>query len=122
MKNYPAHVEEIQRRWEAALAANRFDAALIAAGSRQNYFLDDQAPAFRANPHFAQWLDASGCENALLLVRPSRKPTLYFHRERDYWHLPPSAPDLGDAIDLQVFDSLNALVDNACRAIERENR
>ncbi len=122
MDPYSAHVEEIQRRWEAALAANRFDAALIAAGARRNYFLDDQAPAFRANPHFAQWLDASGCEQALLLVRPSRKPTLYFLQARDYWHMPPSAPDLHGAIEVETFDSPDALVAAACREIERENR
>jgi Xaa-Pro dipeptidase len=122
MDLYSEHIDALQRRWEAALASNRFDAALIAAGTRQNYFLDDQAPPFRANPHFAQWVDGAGAENALLLIRPSRKPTLYFHQQRDYWHLPPSPPQLGDSIAVEVFDSLDAMVDSACRALERENR
>ncbi len=122
MNNYAEHVAAIQQRWEAALTSNRFDAALIAAGARRNYFLDDQAPPFRANPHFAQWLDASGCEHALLLVRPGRKPTLFFHQQRDYWHQPPATPDLAGAIDIEVFDSLDALVGGAARAMERENR
>ena len=122
MDLYADHIATLQRRWETALSANRFDAALIAAGTRQNYFLDDQAPPFRANPHFAQWVDGAGSENALLLIRPGRKPTLYFHQQRDYWHLPPSAPRLGDAFDVEVFDSPDAMVDAACRALERENR
>lgn len=122
MSKYVEHVAAIQQRWEAALASNRFDAAVIAAGSRQNYFLDDQAPTFRANPHFAQWVDAGGCEHALLLIRPGRKPTLLFHQQRDYWHQPPTPPETSDAIDVQVFDSLDALVDGASRALRTENR
>jgi len=122
MSSYAEHVAAIQQRWEAALTSNRFDAAVIAAGARQNYFLDDQAPPFRANPHFAQWLDAGGCEHALLLVRPGHKPTLFFHQQRDYWHQPPTPPDTADAIDVRVFDSLDALVDGASRALQSENR
>ena len=122
MNSYAEHINTIQQRWEAALAANRFDAALIAAGARQNYFLDDQAPPFRANPHFSQWLDGAACENALLLIRPGHKPKLFFHQQRDYWHQPPSLPDVEGAIDTEVFESLDALVDGACRAMERENR
>jgi Xaa-Pro dipeptidase len=122
MNSYAEHVAAIQQRWEAALTSNRFDAALIAAGARQNYFLDDQAPPFRANPHFAQWLDAGGCEHALLLVRPGHKPTLFFLQQRDYWHQPPTAPDTFDSIDVRVFDSLDALVDGASRALANENR
>ncbi len=122
MDAYRQHITTLQQRWEAALAATRFDAVLVAAGARQNYFLDDQAPPFRANPHFSQWLEASGCENALLLIRPAHKPRLFFHQQRDYWHQPPAPPALGDAIDVDVFGSLDALVDAACRAVERENR
>ncbi len=125
MKSYKQHLSEIQKRWESALSATRFDAALVAAGTRQNYFLDDQSPPFRPNPHFGQWLDGAACENALLLIRPGQKPTLYFHQQRDYWHQPPSPPDLlnaTDAVDIEVFDSLDVLVERACRAVERENR
>ena len=122
MTRYAEHVAAIQQRWEAALASNRFDAAIIAAGARQNYFLDDQAPPFRANPHFAQWIDAGGCEHALLVVRPGRKPTLFFHQQRDYWHQPPTPPETSGAIDVQVFDSLDALVEGASRALKSENR
>lgn len=122
MNNYLQHVAQIQQRWETALAANRFDAALVLAGARQNYFLDDQAPPFRANPHFSQWLDASGCEHAMLLIQPGHKPKLFFHQQRDYWHQPPAVPDLAGAIDIVVFDTLDALVDGACSAVERQNR
>jgi Xaa-Pro dipeptidase len=50
------------------------------------------------------------------------KPTLFFHQQRDYWHQPPTPPDTADAIDVRVFDSLDALVDGASRALQSENR
>src|SRR5262245_43926820 len=122
MSNYTDHVTTLEQRWAAALEANSFDAALIDAGVRQNYFLDDQAPTFRANPHFSQWLDATGAEHALLLVRPGRTPQLFFHQPRDYWHQPPTPPNVEDAIDIAVFDSPDAAVAAALQALERENR
>src|SRR5512147_785396 len=122
MSTYTEHVATLQQRWSTALAANRFDAALIDAGARRNYFLDDQAPPFRANPHLSQWLDAAGCEHALLLVRPGQTPRLFFHQPRDYWHQPPTPPDVEGSMDVAVFDSPDALVAAACRALERENR
>jgi Xaa-Pro dipeptidase len=122
MSTYTEHVATIQQRWATALTAQSFDAALIVAGARQNYFLDDQAPPFRANPHFSQWLNSSGCEHAILLVRPGQRPRLFFHQPQDYWHQPPAAPDVESAIDVQAFDSPDALVDAACRALQRDNR
>jgi Xaa-Pro dipeptidase len=122
MSNYIEHIATLQQRWSTALSANSFDAALISAGSRQNYFLDDQAPPFRANPHLSQWLDAAGSEHALLLVRPGHRPRLFFHQPRDYWHQPPTPPNVEHSIDVAVFDTPDALVDAACRALERENR
>jgi Xaa-Pro dipeptidase len=122
MSAYTEHVSTIQQRWAAALTAKSFDAALIAAGSRQNYFLDDQAPPFRANPHFSQWLESGGCEHALLIVRPGQKPRLFFHQPRDYWHQPPALPNVEDAIEVLVFETPDALVDAACRSLERDNR
>jgi len=112
----------LQQRWRDALSNNAFDAALISAGARRNYFLDDQAPPFRANPHLAQWLPAGDCEHSLLLIRPNGKPRLYFHQPRDYWHQPPTPPATDGAIDVQVFDSPGAVTEAACRDIERENR
>ena len=121
MSGYSQHVATIQQRWEVALAANRFDAALIAAGARQNYFLDDQAPPFRANPHFSQWLDGGGCENALLLVRPGRTPTLFFHQERDYWHQPPRRR-ISPARSTSTCSTPSMRSWTARRAVEHENR
>ena len=89
---YTEHVATLTRRWRNALSNNAFDAALISAGARRDYFLDDQAPPFRANPHLAQWFDAGDCEHSMLLVRPGQAPRLYFYQPRDYWHQPPPLP------------------------------
>ncbi len=122
MSAYAQHIDVLQQRWGDALSGNGFDAALIGAGARQNYFLDDQAPVFRANPHLAQWLEAAGCEHALLLVRPGQRARLFFYQPRDYWHQPPTPPDVGTSLEIAVFESPDALVDAACRAVARDNR
>jgi Xaa-Pro dipeptidase len=122
MSTYTEHVATLQLRWREALSNNAFDAALISAGTRHNYFLDDQAPPFRANPHLAQWFDGGDCEHSLLLIKPDRKPRLYFYQPRDYWHQPPTPPAVDDAIDVRVFDSAAGLADAAYRDLERENR
>src|SRR5262245_20639735 len=56
MLKLDAHLDALAKRWSAALAGARLDAALIAAGAPRNYFLDDQSGPYRPNPHFAQWL------------------------------------------------------------------
>ncbi len=77
MSAYAQHIDVLQQRWGDALSGNGFDAALIGAGARQNYFLDDQAPVFRANPHLAQWLEAAGSYHACIMYPPDRPPRWY---------------------------------------------
>ena len=122
MSTLDAHLAELGRRWSAALAGARLDAALVAAGAPRNYFLDDQAAPFRTNPHFAQWLPGFDCPQSLLLIEPMQKPRLFFYRPDDYWHAPPEIPDVAAAFVVETFTSLEALTDAAARAIERRNR
>ena len=122
MSTLDAHLAELERRWSEALTGARLDGALIAAGAPRNYFLDDQAPPFRTNPHFAQWLPGVECPQSLLLVEPAKKPRLFFYRPDDYWHAPPQVPDVGAAFEVETHASLEALTDAAARAIERRNR
>ena len=53
---YAAHAAEIQHRWELALEAESFMAALVHSGTPMHSFLDDYEYAFRPNPHFLAWL------------------------------------------------------------------
>ena len=118
-----AHIEEVQRRWDAALAAAGIDAVVVAAGASAPYFLDDQSPPFRPNPHFAQWVPGAPCEHGLLLVRPGGKARLFFLRTEDYWHVPPAPPEVdARAIELIECPSRDALMSGVLREIAGTRR
>lgn len=119
---YAEHLDELARRWQDALRATGIDAALIGAGEARPYFLDDQGPTFRANPHFAQWLPGDDCQNAMLLIRPGEIPRLYFHRSRDYWHQPAAVPEVGGHFDIQVYQDVDALTQQVYADVEQINR
>jgi len=107
---YQAHLAVLADRWSRALERAGFDAAIVAAGEPRLYFLDDQSPTWRCNPHFGQWLPGADCPHSALLLRPGARPRLFFHSPADYWHQPPTVPDwLGDAFEVLVFDDLAQL-------------
>ena len=115
-KRYWRHLETLAPQWGDALRAENLDAVLVAAGAPRNYLFDDQAPAFRPNPHFALWFPHGRCEHALLLFAPGERPRLFFLEPADYWHLPQQAPAwAGEAFELAVYQNLDDL-----RAAARE--
>ncbi len=91
-QGYASHVAEVQQRWEGALAAEGYDAALIHAGSKLVSFLDDYEYPFRCNPQLLWWLPLTRHHDSALLVRPGRKPKLFYYQPDDYWYLPPEDP------------------------------
>ncbi|MCZ6711960.1 MAG: Xaa-Pro dipeptidase [Gammaproteobacteria bacterium] len=120
---YVAHLQIIQSRWNDALEAAGFDAALVAAGHARPYFQDDQAPVFRANPHLTQWFNDDNCEHSLLLVATGQRPRLFFYQPEDYWHQPPQAPDrLSPFMDLQLYSDPAKLESAALGAAREINR
>lgn len=92
-EGYAAHVAEIQKRWEDALDAEGFDAALIHAGSLLASFQDDYEYPFRCNPHLLWWAPLLRHPDSALLVRPGQRPKLFYYQPDDYWYLPPSDPE-----------------------------
>lgn len=90
---YAAHVKEVQQRWEQALAAEKYSAALVHSGSPMFSFLDDYEYAFRPNPHFLSWLPLTRHPDSVLLIVPGARPVLFFFQPVDYWYLPPSDPE-----------------------------
>lgn len=108
-EQFTNHLTTLQDRWESALAATGFDAAMVAAGGSKPYFLDDQAPPFRPNPHFAQWYPERDCQGSLLLIRPGALPTLFFLKPDDYWHMPPDLPSWTKAFEVATFATEEAL-------------
>ena len=75
LTHYAAHVKEVQKRWEAALEAEGFSAALVHSGTPMYSFLDDYEYAFRPNPHFLSWLPLTHHADSVLLIVPGARPT-----------------------------------------------
>jgi len=101
-EGYRAHVAELQQRWEKALQAEGYDAALIHAGSKLASFLDDYEYPFRCNPHLLWWLPLTHHHDSVLLIRPGRRPKLFYYQPDDYWYSPPADPDSWWADEFEV--------------------
>lgn len=121
-QEFLAHQTTVSARWEAALSANNHDCAVISAGANQNYFLDDQAPPFRPNPHFAQFFPDRNTEHCELILVPGDKPRLLFYQPADYWHLPPAIPDWSQAcFKLEVHNTIESLVQARADHLKGQN-
>lgn len=101
-EGYKDHVEKLQLRWEKALQAEGYDAVLIHAGSKLASFLDDYEYPFRCNPHLLWWLPLTHHHDSALLIRPGRRPKLYYYQPDDYWYSPPADPDSWWADEFEV--------------------
>jgi Xaa-Pro dipeptidase len=102
-QGYKSHVAALQQRWEKALQAEGYEAALIHAGSKLVSFLDDYEYPFRCNPHLLWWAPLTSQHDSALLVRPGRRPKLFYYQPDDYWYLPPDDPDSWWADEFDVI-------------------
>jgi Xaa-Pro dipeptidase len=102
-EGYKSHVAELQQCWENALDAEGYDAALIHAGSKLVSFLDDYEYPFRCNPHLLWWAPLTSHHDSALLVRPGKRPKLFYYQPDDYWYLPPADPDSWWANEFEVI-------------------
>jgi Xaa-Pro dipeptidase len=107
-EGYPDHVSELQRRWEKALQAEGYEAALIHAGSMLASFLDDYEYPFRCNPHLLWWAPLTHHHDSALLIRPGRRPKLYYYQPDDYWYSPPADPESWWADQFEVVQVRDA--------------
>ena len=89
---YPAHLDTVRARTDAALAAAGYDHLLVPSGVQTFRFLDDNPCPFFANPHFKHWLPLTELPDCWLVYTPGRKPVLAYHQPADYWHMPPQDP------------------------------
>jgi Xaa-Pro dipeptidase len=99
---FSEHLAVVSDRWEQALAFSGYDAAIVTAGTSRNYFLDDQSPPHRVNPHFLQWCPSELTEGSALLISPGKRSTLYFLQPNDYWHQPPELPESAAHYQVEV--------------------
>jgi Xaa-Pro dipeptidase len=89
---FAAHLCELGRRSDAALAATGADQLVVYSGALAMLFLDDQSYPFKANPHFKAWVPILDNPDCFMVYTPGRRPTLLFHQPIDYWYKPPAAP------------------------------
>lgn len=82
---YPAHLEVLQRGYEAALAAHEFDAVVLCAGAAaaRNRF-DDQSWPVMPTPAFAHWCPLVEA-GAFVVVAPGKRPRLVRTIVEDFW-------------------------------------
>ena len=89
---YPAHLQTVMQRHDAALAANGFDAVILSGGAIHVAFLDDALYPFKVNPHLKYWLPIVDNPNCFIVYTPGRKPRLLFFQPVDYWYKPADTP------------------------------
>ena len=103
---YKPHLQTLMRRAEQSLAASRFDALVIHAGSPPTQFLDDQDYPFKVNPQFKAWVPIVDNPRCILVFAPGARLKVLFYRPNDYWHKPaklPQAPWTAE-VDLIAMD------------------
>lgn len=86
---YPAHLEYLQRGYEAALAAHGFDAVVLCGGSpaSRNRF-DDQSWPLMPTPAFAHWCPLVEAD-AFVILRPGARTRLVRTIIDDFWEATP---------------------------------
>jgi Xaa-Pro dipeptidase len=90
---YRAHVAEIMRRADAALAASDFEHLVIYSGGQHLQFLDDHYYPFKVNPQFKSWLPLVDVPECFLIYSAGGKPRLVYFEPTDYWYKPPAPPN-----------------------------
>ncbi|HEU4728713.1 MAG TPA: Xaa-Pro dipeptidase [Kofleriaceae bacterium] len=82
---YPAHLEVLQRGYEAALAAQGFDAVILCSGAAasRNRF-DDQSWPVMPTPAFAHWCPLVEAD-AFVVIAPGKRPRLVRTIAPDFW-------------------------------------
>lgn len=83
---FRSHIAALSARYDAALAAHRFDGVLIGAGLPVPVFRDDQELPYRAEPLFLQWAPLTAHPGSAVLYRSGRRPVLFVLEAEDYWY------------------------------------
>ncbi|MBM4345015.1 MAG: Xaa-Pro dipeptidase [Deltaproteobacteria bacterium] len=116
---YADHLAVALARSEATLERHRLDALILDAGdavARSRF--DDQWFAYRPAAHFAWWLPLHA-PGSCLLLRPGRRPTLYWHDPQSYWEAPPPPSHHGFAAHMDVHLARQAVALHAETATGR---
>ena len=85
-KLYPAHLDTVRSRHDAALERAGASHAVIFSGAPKRVFLDDYDYPFKSNPHFVAWLPLVATPYCYVIYTPGERPLLVYLDTRDYWH------------------------------------
>lgn len=84
--HYAQHISVLQTRYNEALEQQKsFAAVLLHSGREHYYFADDQSIAFRANPHFCQWLPVNKPDQVILII-PGQQAHYFQVTPADFWY------------------------------------
>ena len=110
---FDSHLTNMLQRTRRILEQFEFDSLLVYSGHTENHFLDDYAPAFKANPHFVQWMPfLTDHPKSWVLITNEGKPKLFIYSPDDFWHVTPSQPDAFwcEHYDITLFADANVLL------------
>ncbi|MCH8502402.1 MAG: Xaa-Pro dipeptidase [Aliidiomarina sp.] len=112
MSHYSQHLDYVKHQFDRALAANGFDAVLIAAGQPAYAFLDDNAYPYRVNPLFKYWLPITASPKSFIYYKSGETPKLFLYQARDFWHSTPKLPpgEWQDNFDITIIDNVETVV------------
>ena len=85
---YADHLESLQGRFSAALAASGHDAALVYSGPVLPAFRDDQSYPFRPQAWFSIWGPLDPAPDCFVYVKPGSRPLLLICSPPDFWYQP----------------------------------
>ena len=102
-KLFELHLDEKTKALYKLMEKEGVDGLFIESGFANRYFLDDQTSFFRSNPHFLFFCPDEG-EGHLLKIKPGKKPKLFYHSPKDFWHEPSRLKDefWQDFFDIEV--------------------
>jgi Xaa-Pro dipeptidase len=89
---YAAHLDEWQRRFEAAMASTGHDAVVIYAGEEQRVFRDDATYPYVAEPYFRAWAPLGHHPGSAIAFVPGERPRVVCFMDDSFWHEAPALP------------------------------
>jgi Xaa-Pro dipeptidase len=89
---YPDHLAQLQARFDNALGACGYEAALIYSGLLLPAFRDDQSYPFRAQAWFSIWSPLTPAPDCFVFVKPGSSPKMLICSPEDFWYEAASLP------------------------------
>ncbi|MEM7282898.1 MAG: Xaa-Pro dipeptidase [Pseudomonadota bacterium] len=105
-QHYPAHLDQVKRRFDQALQASNCDAAIVYSGGLKIAYQDDLRYPFIPNHHFKEWVPLTNHPECFVVYERLGKPKLIYYQPKDYWHTTPTAPQgfWTDRFDIETIE------------------